>query len=52
MRNDNPWIFPFLVGLMLGLVVGYWDTISSLWTHRQQLSGLGKISEGISELGQ
>lgn len=49
--KDTPWPFVFVCGLLLGLLIGKWDTVTGLWSHRQQLSGASKISEGLQDLG-
>lgn len=50
-KQPQPWIFPFLVGVLVGLVVGYWPKIASAWSSRQKISGATKIAEGLEEIG-
>jgi hypothetical protein len=47
----QPWIFPLLVGVLIGLVIGYWPKISGLWSQRRELSGAAKVAEGLGEMG-
>lgn len=49
--KDTPWPFVFVVGVLIGLLIGKWDTVTALWSRRQQLSGAGKIQEGLADLG-
>ena len=50
-RSVSPWIFPLIVGVLIGLTIGYWGTISGLWNNRKTIGGASKVSEGLQELG-
>lgn len=51
MDDRQPWIFPFLVGVLLATVVCKWRTIALLWGFRREIGAVDKISEGLSDLG-
>jgi hypothetical protein len=45
------WVFPLIVGVLVGVVLARWSDIVNLVEHRQQLEGASKISEGLKDLG-
>lgn len=51
MSNHNPWVFPLLVGVIVGLVVGRWSDVSALWANRRTLTDLQQIQASAQGLG-
>ncbi len=51
MSDKTPWIFPFAVGLIIGIVAARWSDITALWTNRQQISGAAQVAAGLKDLG-
>ena len=45
------WIFPLIVGVAVGLVIGQWSNIVNLIEHKQQLAGASKIASGLADWG-
>jgi len=45
------WIFPLIVGLLVGIVVARWSDIVNLFEHKSQIEGVSKISSGLADLG-
>jgi hypothetical protein len=49
-ETPTPWFVVGLLGVAVGIIIGRWSDVSSLWRHREEISAIGQIAAGVDQL--